>query len=233
MDGARNQNRTQDSGGLLKTTTWGTLIATAILAAWGLTGKFVTSTDQQVQEPSVLTASNNSYQAPQAQSSDSYRSEPKGSVRSSLRPSSTSNAPIAVLGAVAPVVSTTTTVTPQARDNKTPPADHNLSSDDDDPQDTIAAKIAPDLKGIKPDAPVDVIVQFRQTPGASELVADGATMRAELPLVKAQLFTVRGADVANLASHSNVAYVSPNRPIRGALDHVVTAVNADLVFSSG
>jgi hypothetical protein len=84
------------------------------------------------------------------------------------------------------------------------------SSDDQDSQSLIAAKISPDLKGIDPDAPVDVIVQFRQTPSETELDADGTVTKAELPLLKARLVTVKAGDVANLASHSNVAYITPD-----------------------
>src|SRR5947209_18868553 len=165
MNGARNQNRNQDSGGLLKTTTWGTLIASAILAAWGLTGNFVTSNSQQVQEPPVLTASNDSYQAPQAHASDPYRSEAQGNLHASPRPSSASSSLVVSVGAQngsrIPLASASNALPSKASDNKPRPAERKLPTDNDDPQRAIAAKIAPDLKGIKPDAAVDVIVQFR------------------------------------------------------------------------
>jgi len=42
------------------------------------------------------------------------------------------------------------------------------------PQTLIAAKIAPDLQGIDPTKPVDVIVQFKRTAASSDLSADTA-----------------------------------------------------------
>ena len=96
-----------------------------------------------------------------------------------------------------------------------------------------AAKIAPDLKEMDPEKPVDVIVQFRHSPSDTELEAEGAVTQAELPLLNARLVTVKGSDLSNVAAHFNVAYVSPNREVTGSLDHVVAAVNADLAYASG
>src|SRR2546427_2104206 len=44
---------------------------------------------------------------------------------------------------------------------------------------------------------------------------------------------VKGGSLSSLASHSGVAYISPDRPVAGALDDVVTAVNGDLAFAGG
>ncbi len=103
----------------------------------------------------------------------------------------------------------------------------------DDEHFAAAAKIAPDLKGVDREASIDVIVQFKNDAGASDLAADGVTAKSDLPLVHAQLVTVKGGNLTNLASHSSVAYISPNRPVKGALDHVITAVNGDLAYASG
>jgi serine protease AprX len=78
-----------------------------------------------------------------------------------------------------------------------------------------------------------VIVQFKTAAGVSDVAADGATAKAELPLVHAQLVTVRGSSLATLAAHDSVAYISPNRKLLGAMDPVVTAVNADIASSQG
>jgi subtilisin family serine protease len=102
-----------------------------------------------------------------------------------------------------------------------------------DDRSAMVAKIAPDLKGADPEAQVEVIVQYNTAAGASDIASEGATAKADLPLVHAQLVTVKGGSLTNLASHSSVAYISPNRPVRGSLDHVVTAVNADLAYASG
>ena len=97
----------------------------------------------------------------------------------------------------------------------------------------MVAKIAPDLKGVDPEAPIEVIVQFKNATGASDAAAEGATAKADLPLVHAQLVTVKGGSLTNLASHSSIAYISPNRAVRGSLDHAVSAVNGDLAYASG
>src|SRR5262249_10730492 len=119
-----------------------------------------------------------------------------------------------------------------ARAEQTPSAtvsyDQSAANPSQDPQAAIAAKIAPDLKVLTRSKPGDVIVQFRETPASSELVAEGFGLKAEFPILKAQLVTGKGADIDNLASRGNVAYISPDRKLRGALDHAVTAVNADI-----
>ncbi len=65
------------------------------------------------------------------------------------------------------------------------------------------------------------------------MAGDGATAKTELPLVNAEVVTVKGGSLTNLAAHSSVAYISPDRPVRGSLNHVVTAVNADLAYANG
>src|SRR5208282_1592678 len=109
----------------------------------------------------------------------------------------------------------------------------SLAASTTDDQAAAVAKIAPDLKGVNPDAPIDVIVQFKNASGASDVAADGATAKIELPLLNAELVTVKGSSLTNLAAHSSVAYISPDRPVRGSLNHVVTAVNADLAYANG
>ena len=58
-------------------------------------------------------------------------------------------------------------------------------------------------------------------------------LKSDLSLIHAQLVTVQGSNLSSLASHSEVAYISPNRKVRGAMDPVVTAVNADIAYSNG
>ena len=108
---------------------------------------------------------------------------------------------------------------------------HSASASPNDDQSVVVAKIAPDLKGVDPEASIDVIVQFKND--ATDLTADGATAKSDLPLIHAQLVNVKGGSLSSLASHSGVAYISPDRPVAGALDDVVTAVNGDLAFAGG
>jgi serine protease AprX len=102
-----------------------------------------------------------------------------------------------------------------------------------DNQAQIAAKMAPDLQGLDPKAPVDVIVQYNKTAPTSDLTSLGATEKAELPLIHAQLVNTTAGNLATLASQGNVAYISPNRTVKGALNHLVTAVNGDLAHAAG
>ena len=50
-----------------------------------------------------------------------------------------------------------------------------------------------------PEASIEVIVQFKNAAGASELVAEGATAKSDLPFVHGQLVTVKGGSLSNLA----------------------------------
>src|SRR5439155_21911481 len=57
---------------------------------------------------------------------------------------------------------------------------HSASASPNDDQSVVVAKIAPDLKGVDPEASMDVIVQFKND--ATDLTADGATAKSDLPL---------------------------------------------------
>ena len=80
---------------------------------------------------------------------------------------------------------------------------------------------------------MDVIVQFKKSAGATDLSADGAAIKSDMSFINAKLVTVQGSSLSSLASHSEVAYISPNRKVRGAMDPVVTAVNADVANANG
>ena len=224
--------------GLLKTTTWGALMALSLLAAaFGFRGSlFGSRTDSTGQiesrlESPQLSLTQGHVQVALKSTDSGQKSRLKGPA---LDQRGTSGVP-SVYRQVPPSRSSafpTGTTTPGAPNQSLNDA-ADAASDNQNPQTLIAAKIAADLKGIDPDKPVDVIVQFRHAPSDTELDADGAVTKSELPLLKARLVTMRGADVANLATHSNVVYVSPDRKVSGALDHVVTAVNADLAHASG
>src|SRR5215472_4312506 len=235
MNGTGRSNAVKNSDSFLKTTTWGALIALSLVAAaFGFRGSFSSSrsdsTEQieaRLQSPQSPLAQSPVPPAPQSPSSG-RQLRLGGPALAQPRTSSVFSGSHEVMPASSAFTSVTpkSAATSQSFGGATP-------SDDQDRQTLIATKIAPDLKGLDPEKPVDVIVQFRHSPSDTELDADGAVTKAELPLLKARLVTMKGADVANLAKHSNVAYVSPDRKVTGALDHVVTAVNADLAQASG
>lgn len=108
-----------------------------------------------------------------------------------------------------------------------------------DEQDPMVAKVAPDLRGVDPNAKLDVIVQFKQ--GVDEnatatIRAEGGKEKAQLQLIHAVRYNVRGGAIQLLAANPNVTYITPNRQVRAAdKDYVADskAVMAPLVWQSG
>src|SRR5258708_40300715 len=92
------------------------------------------------------------------------------------------------------------------------------------------------LKGGHSGATVDVIIQFNQTPTDAhhqKVQNKGGALQTKLDFIKAAHYSVPFEALDALADDPDVAYISPNRPVRGSLDHVVTAVNGDLAYASG
>ena len=98
-------------------------------------------------------------------------------------------------------------------------------------------KISPDIQALSPDTDVDVIVQYDHPPRPDELnaaAAAGAAHGKALGLVNAQVWTMSPAKVQSLISHNpHIKYVSPDRPLKGAMNYAVPAVNADVAHSWG
>src|SRR6266852_2930140 len=243
MIGSENNNNGEKRGGsMLKTTTWGALIALSALLAFGVGSQLAkshfdtpaTQTAEQQASPDVTTAQADVKPA----KDDSFF---RGAVKqiSQLNPFSEgqeSKPPATpTLNAqerpLVPASRLQSAAQASDSDSKNQSRDASQPGADQDPQVLIAAKIAPDLKGIDPDKAVDVIVQFKNT--ATDLTADGATMKDDLSVIHGQLVNVKAGSLSNLASHSGVVYISPNRPVHGALDKVITAVNGDLAYASG
>jgi serine protease AprX len=100
-------------------------------------------------------------------------------------------------------------------------------------------KLSHDLDAIKgghDGATVDVIIQFTQTPTDAhhqKVRSKGGALKRKLDLIKGAHYSVPTAALDALADDPDIAYISPNRPLKGSLDHVVSAVNADLAYSNG
>jgi serine protease AprX len=98
-------------------------------------------------------------------------------------------------------------------------------------------KISPDLQAANPNSNVDVIVQYYNSPNSRELsVANslGANNGKHLGLVGAYKWTMQPGNVQNLISQDpNIKYVSPDRPLKGAMNFAVPAVNADVAHYLG
>ena len=92
------------------------------------------------------------------------------------------------------------------------------------------------LKSSKHSATVDVIIQFNQTPTPAhhqKVQNNGGVLKTKLDFIKGAHYSVPVEALDALADDPDVAYISPNRPVKGSLDHVVSAVNADLAYASG
>ena len=98
-------------------------------------------------------------------------------------------------------------------------------------------KISPDLQALNPNTNVSVIVQYSTPPSGRELNAANAATAANgkaLGLANAYVWTTSPAKIQNLLNQDpNVKYVSPDRPLRGAMNYADPAVNADVAHNLG
>jgi len=98
-------------------------------------------------------------------------------------------------------------------------------------------KISPDLQALNPNTNVNVIVQYSTPPSGRELNAANAATAANgkaLGLANAYVWTTSPAKIQNLLNQDpNVKYVSPDRPLRGAMNYADPAVNADVAHNLG
>jgi serine protease AprX len=98
-------------------------------------------------------------------------------------------------------------------------------------------KISPDLQAVGANSNVNVIVQYYNTPNATELGVANSVAAATgkgLGLVKAYAWTMSPSNVQNLINQDpNVKYVSLDRPLKGAMNFAVPAVNADVAHNLG
>src|SRR5260370_19805971 len=92
-------------------------------------------------------------------------------------------------------------------------------------------KLSKDLDALKGDhngATVDVIIQFNQTPTAAhhqKVQNKGGFLKTKLDFIKGAHYSVPVEALDALADDPDVAYISPDRPVRGALDTTVATVN--------
>src|SRR5690242_1403949 len=97
-------------------------------------------------------------------------------------------------------------------------------------------KVASDLDTSNPDRTIDVIVQFKHTPTAAhhqKLHRLGALHKADLHLVSADLVSLPVSAINPLADDPEVAFIAPDRPLKGMLDLTVAAVNAGVAAQLG
>ena len=80
-------------------------------------------------------------------------------------------------------------------------------------------RMAHELENLSGITPVDVIIQYRVVPMQShfnQVRAMGGSLRRDLRVVRAGAFRVPAGVLATLAKDPNIAYISPDRPIRAA-----------------
>lgn len=80
-------------------------------------------------------------------------------------------------------------------------------------------KMSEDLEGIPPSTQVDVIVQFTQAPTARhhrKVLDRGGKLKRELGLIKGGAYSLPGSALEDLAQDGDVAFISPDRPLKAA-----------------
>ena len=100
-----------------------------------------------------------------------------------------------------------------------------------------SSKVSQDLSKLSPSSNVNVIVQYYNAAGTADTnaaTAVGATDEQSVGQSKLNRYTMTPAAAAKLAANSNVKYISPDRPLKGAsFDTNIMAVNADLATNLG
>ena len=95
-------------------------------------------------------------------------------------------------------------------------------------------KIAPDMP-IQPGAAVDVIVQYSTRPTISHhegVIRRGGTLKKDLGgILKAAAYRIPASALADLATDPDIAYITPDRPVKGMLNYTAAAVNASVAWS--
>src|SRR5271170_5798554 len=105
------------------------------------------------------------------------------------------------------------------------------------------SKLSPDLEGRDPEAPVNVIIQYKQTPQQSHIdavVSKGGRHLRTLDVVHGAVFSVPAKALAGLASDPDVKYISPDRTVKATSassqlpsDYKLQAVGAGVAQQNG
>src|SRR5258707_9404617 len=90
------------------------------------------------------------------------------------------------------------------------------------------SKVAPDLPQSDPNATVDVIVQYKTPPSTDELKQLGAYghIKKIYSVIRGVNVTLTVKAIQGISADPNVAYISPNRTSKGAVDISTGSVNA-------
>jgi serine protease AprX len=97
-------------------------------------------------------------------------------------------------------------------------------------------KISKDLDSNRAGDLLDVIVQFKQLPTAKhhqKAIEKGGQFKKNLGLVNGGLYSLPVNALEALAADTDVAYISPDRPVAASLDYATAAVGMDVARSYG
>ncbi len=95
-------------------------------------------------------------------------------------------------------------------------------------------KLSADLEGADLSKNVDVIVQWKETPGEAQhekVLLRGGKMRSTLQSIKAGAYTLPASQLRDLANEADVAYITPDRRVSSKLDLSAAAINAGAAWS--
>src|SRR6266853_2171126 len=107
------------------------------------------------------------------------------------------------------------------------------------------SKISPELRNLPSNQQAQVIVQY--APGTQvscsgllglvdclvdDIVKLGGTILGQLPLVNGVVALLDGNGIVSLSNHSNVVYISQDRPLIPSVNNAASAVNAEFAWQS-
>src|ERR1700733_8247166 len=107
------------------------------------------------------------------------------------------------------------------------------------------SKLSPELRNYKSAKQAQVIVQY--APGTqvncsgllglvdclvNDILALGGKILADLPLINGVVAQLDGNAIQTLSNHSNVVYISTDRPLSPSLSNAASAVNAPFAWQS-
>ena len=96
-------------------------------------------------------------------------------------------------------------------------------------------RLAKELESLDPASNVDVIVEFKHTPTEAhhrKIEEKGGVHRKSLDLIKGSLYSVPAGKLQELAADPEVAYISPDRPVRPFLNNATVATGANLAYQA-
>ena len=95
-------------------------------------------------------------------------------------------------------------------------------------------KISNDLLNVDPASEVNVIIQWKHAPSQTEedkVLNRGGHSGQKFAHIRSGRYKVPGYALNDLAHDPDVAYISPDRPVRAKLDYTTSAVNATAAWS--